>query len=360
MGRGRGLPGAAIVVSAVLTACAPRYDTPWGEAPAAPRLTLDGGAGTLRAADGLTLPLRAWSPDDRRFPGGPWAVVLALHGFNDYSRAFAEAGRWLADHGVAVLAYDQRGFGGGPRAGAWAGTAALVGDLRAAAAVLRDRYPGVPLYLLGESMGGAVVMAALADPDPPKVDGAILSAPAVWGRSTLPWAYRLLLDTLVRVAPALRLSGSGLGVWPSDNQEMLVALASDPLVLKKTRVDAIHGLTGLMDEALAIGRAGALPGPVLWLYGARDEIIPPAQTLAAAAPLRPKDDQTFVAYPQGYHMLLRDLQGETVLRDILSWLGDHDAPLPSGLAVDPAAIRIPGPPRPGARAPGVIEAKPEP
>lgn len=349
-----------LALAALLAACAPRYGD-WGDGPSGPpRLALPAGAatGSLHTADGLTLPLRAWGPG-----ADPRAVLLALHGFNDYGQAFAEAGRWLADHGIAVYALDQRGFGAGPRAGHWAGTAALTDDVRTMVALLRQRHPGLPLYVLGESMGGAVVMAALARPDAPRVAGAILSAPAVWGLSTMPWYQRLLLEAAVRVAPTLTVSGRGLGIWPTDNMEMLYVLSRDPLVLKETRLDAIYGLSLLMDDAYGLARDGRLPGPVLWLYGARDEIIPPGQTLTAARGLDPDDDQRFVAYPQGYHMLLRDLQGETVLRDILAWMTAPESllpsGLPSGLSVDPATITIPPAPRRGARAPGRIDPRPK-
>ncbi|MEJ0071172.1 MAG: alpha/beta fold hydrolase [Pseudomonadota bacterium] len=65
-----------------------------------------------------------------------------------------------ARHGIATYAYDQRGFGGAPDRGRWAGTPQLAADVASAAALLRGRYPGVPLYLLGESMGGAVAILA--------------------------------------------------------------------------------------------------------------------------------------------------------------------------------------------------------
>ena len=66
--------------------------------------------------DGAKLPLRSWLPKDK-----PRAIILALHGFNDYSNAFAAPGKEWAKHGVATFAYDQRGFGGAPERGRWAG-----------------------------------------------------------------------------------------------------------------------------------------------------------------------------------------------------------------------------------------------
>src|SRR5205814_80154 len=63
-------------------------------------------------ADGTVLPLRQW------LPAGPVkAVILALHGFNDYSNAFEGPGDAWAKRGIATYAYDQRGFGAAPERG---------------------------------------------------------------------------------------------------------------------------------------------------------------------------------------------------------------------------------------------------
>ena len=106
--------------------------------------------------DGAKLPLRSWLPD-----GKPRAIILALHGFNDYSNAFTHPGVDWAKDGIATYAYDQRGFGEAPGRGLWAGSKRLAEDLTLTSRLLRARYPGTPLYLLGESMGGAVVAAAI-------------------------------------------------------------------------------------------------------------------------------------------------------------------------------------------------------
>ena len=58
------------------------------------------------AADGARLPVRSWLPKDKAR-----AVIVAAHGFNDYSAFFASPGPWFADRGIAAYAFDQRGFG---------------------------------------------------------------------------------------------------------------------------------------------------------------------------------------------------------------------------------------------------------
>lgn len=292
---------------------------PPGSTSAAPKLA----AAHFVAADGAVLPLRHWLPTPQR----PRAVVIALHGFNDYSRAFEQPAEYFRRHRIACYAYDQRGFGRAPERGFWAGTAAYTADLVQFTAAVRQSYPGVPIYLLGESMGAAVAIVAMTNPDPPAADGLILSAPAVWSRGTMPWYQRIVLETTARTVPWLTLTGDGLNVIASDNIDMLRGLGRDPWVIKATRVDAIYGLVDLMDEAMA--RVDQLRVPTLVLVGERDQIIPkdPLQRMLEKLPQPPARVAT---YSDGYHLLLRDLQAEKPWRDIVAWVGNRSEPLPSG------------------------------
>jgi alpha-beta hydrolase superfamily lysophospholipase len=280
------------------------------------------------AADGQVLPLRRWLPN-----GPVRAVILALHGFNDYSNAFEEPGEAWAKQGIATYAYDQRGFGAAPERGFWRGRAALAADAATAAQILRHLYPNAPLYLLGESMGGAVAVVAATGESgtaAPDVDGMVLTAPAVWGRATMDVLPRLALWVGVRVAPGLTLTGRGLEKKPSDNIVMLRALSRDPLVIKETRVDTIYGLVDLMDAALA--SAPRLDVPLLLMYGAKDEIVPkaPIRRFVDGLPPNCRRRARLAWYEDGYHMLLRDLEGPTVIADVASWVLAGAGPLPSG------------------------------
>jgi acylglycerol lipase len=99
-------------------------------------------------------------------------------------------------------------------------------------------------------------------------------------------------------------------------------------VIKSPRVDLVWGLVNAMDGALEA--APKLKGPMLIAYGARERVVPPSimRMLARRIP----DDPTikFAVYDEGYHLLLRDLQAGRVQQDVLSWMLDPQAPLPSG------------------------------
>jgi acylglycerol lipase len=277
------------------------------------------------ARDGMRLPLRRWEAEANT----PRAVIVALHGMSDYSNAFDMPGKAWAKLGITTLAYDQRGFGRSDNPGLWAGADAMRADLNDAVTAARARYPGVPVFALGESMGGAVVLTALASNEPPAADGVILVAPAVWSRGDMPLLYRAALFLGAHLLPGMILSNNAAGrvvtITPSDNVPMLRALGKDPLFQKKTRIDTLSGLVNLMDEARTAPEHITSAPPILFLYGANDQIIPPAPTQAVIAALGEK--ATVKRYEHGWHMLLRDLEGETVDGDVADWVLGQGKPV---------------------------------
>jgi len=306
----------------LLAGCATPYTRPAAPDTVTPALYADHAV----MADGYALPLSVWRPPDD-IPVR--AVALALHGLNDYRRAFAAVGPALAGHGVATYAYDQRGFGETQAAGVWHGGRRLAEDMRAMAKLLRAAYPGRPLYAIGESLGGAVLLSTLQRP-PPDIDGMILIAPAVWSRDTMPLLQRISLWLAAHVTPGETLTGRFLHISPSDNEEMLRALHADPLIIKATRVDVLYGTANLMDNAYAA--ASKLLMPAFILYGQHDEIIPkqPICDMLEELPRGALRRWRMAYYPDGYHMLTRDLHRQAVLADIAAWLSNPDSALPSG------------------------------
>jgi acylglycerol lipase len=313
-----------------LTACAPivqmagRPDATFQ----GPRLETDG----FVSFDGARLEMQRWEP-----AGGaePWAVIIGLHGMNDYSNAFhLAAPAWAAD-GIATYAYDQRGFGGSPGRGVWA-DGLMAEDLRTLAALLRQRYPHAIIAVAGESMGGAVAIEAFASDRPPVADRLVLISPAVWGWSNQPLPYATTLWIAAHTARGWVVKPPDFlvsRVQPSDNREELVRMGRDPAMIWGARSDTIYGLVSTMQHAQQ--RIGLVKAPTLYLAGAHDKIIPKAPHLQAAHRLKPIDRSAW--YPNGWHLLLVDRQAPVVWADIESFIRDPHAPLPSGAPIVPGA-----------------------
>ena len=274
----------------------------------------------FNTADGPSLAARVWSHSK------PQHIVLGVHGFNDYSKSFERlAQHLLAETQATVYAYDQRGFGSNPQPGVWPGSEELINNLRHIAAQLRERHPGLPLTVIGESMGGAVVLIAASETPGLAADQLILKAPAVWGAQSMPLYQRLSLYTMNLIAPEMSFTGRGLsslGIRPTDDPEVSRDLSRDPLVIKATRVSSLAGLTELMGRAQTL--TNLPPQRTLLLYGLHDKIIPQQPVCdwltnlnsAASVPLR----TDVVIYKEGWHMLTRQLSARETLEDLGQWI----------------------------------------
>jgi acylglycerol lipase len=274
-------------------------------------------AGHWIARDGYRLAFSSWPA------AKPKAVIVALHGMNDYGEAFALPAKFWSENGVTTYAYDQRGFGRTEGNGRWAGTEAMVADAREFIALVRSRHPTLPVYLAGESMGGAVAILAGADGRELGAEAVILVSPALLGWSHLGVAETTLLRTMMEISPGSQVTGQGVNRQPSDNIPVLDALGRDPYVIKRTRVDAVYGLVNLMEAAWQ--RAPEQKLPTLVVYAGGDQVVPS----------RPIEDLVHrmstvrsICYMDGFHMLLRDVKGARAWQAILDYIIDRSGRTP--------------------------------
>ena len=313
---------AALLGAVMLANCAPMV-VPAGQARHPPLLE----EGRYLAADGTALPLTVWPATKGTFAK---AVILGLHGFGDYRTAWEDPAAIWAGDGVTTYAFDQRGFGGSPTRGRWAGTDTMVDDIKAIAKLVRARHPGVPLYLAGESMGGALALVAAergAD-----IDGLILLATALRSRDTLGSLATGGLEFFAHTVPWLPIGPTSIDFQPTDNPKTMDKLRKDPMMVRNPRIDLAYGLVEAMDAAK--DAAPHIGKPYLMLHGLGDKIVPqgPVKSAIELMPRRPDSHLAF--YQNGYHLLLRDKEGPTVARDILGWIDDKQAALLSGADAD--------------------------
>lgn len=265
------------------------------------------------ADDAVKLPLQVWNP-----PSTPHTQLVLLHGFNEYAGAFDRVGKYLSQNGVKVWAYDQRGFGRGAQRGLWAGGERMAKDAREFVQLVHQQHPDKPLFLMGASMGAAVALKATSKYRNLPLNGVLLEAPAVWTRATQPFYQRWALSVTKRVAPNWSPSGKSLKIRASDNDEMLREIWKSPCMIRKSRIDTVAGVVDLMD--MAYRDADAMPYPTLIMYGLKDQVIPHRPVLRLVERLPAVKGSTYKEYPNGWHMLTRDLQGQLVMQDMLQWM----------------------------------------
>lgn len=285
-----------IAMCLALTACVAQRLAP-GPGPTTPQFV---DQGHWMAHDGYVLGMSQWQAPNADI------VIIALHGMNDYGQFIDAAAKNWQSHGITTYAYDQRGFGRTEGNGRWPGHDVMAQDARTFIALVREKHPNARVYLMGESMGAAVAMVAAGGRSEPIADGIILVSPALWGWSNLDVIKRSALWIMMRIAPGSRLTGRGLNIKPSDNENMLIALGRDPYVIKATRIDAVNGLVDLMEAAWQ--SAPAVNTPAMVLYATGDEVVPSEPIAEAAAKMPTK--ARIACFGDGFHMLLRDLQAQ--------------------------------------------------
>jgi alpha-beta hydrolase superfamily lysophospholipase len=268
--------------------------------------------GTFAGTGGLPLYYQAWLPIGRRAR----AVLINLHGLGDHSSLYPTIARYFPARGIAVYAYDMRGNGRSPgQRGYLRSWEEYRGDLHVFLAHVREREPDLPIFVLGHSLGGLVVLDYLLQ-CPAGLSGAIAAAPPL-GK--------------VGVPPILMALGRIMSrVWPRFSLEVgmdLSGLARDPAVVETVLADPLfhrRGTARLSTEVTeAIGRvqsrAASLLLPLLILHGSDDRMVPPDGSRQFFSKLR-CPDREFREYPGAYHGLFADIGYEEVLGDVERWL----------------------------------------
>lgn len=268
---------------------------------------------TLRTADGQTLALREWLAT----PAAPLAVVHITHGLGEHAGRYAHVAQRLNALGFAVRAHDH--FGHGLSSGARGGLPnelRLVDDLALLIDNARAAYPGLPVVLLGHSMGGLVAASFVARGVRP-VNALVLSSPAL--SPTLSAAQKGLIAVLSRLAPGLRV-GNGLDAQDlSHDPAVAPAYLSDPL--NHDRIGARLARFLADEGARVMSVAPRWPVPTLLLYAGADRLVQPQGSRAFAAAAAPSGKVQAFAFEQHFHELFNELDARPVFEALEQWLG---------------------------------------
>lgn len=268
----------------------------------------------LEGVGGVRLYSQSWLPD-----GPPRAVVVIAHGAGEHSGRYAHVAARLVDEGYAVYALDHRGHGRSEGARAVIDRVDnAVEDLDQLIVLAASEHPGVPLFLLGHSMGGTIsVRYAIAHQD--RLTGLILSAPLAALEAASP-ATRLVARLLSAVAPRLGLFAVD-STLVSRDPDVVKAYETDPLV-HHARLPArtISELAGAVDSFPEAVRAIVVP--TLIMYGSGDHLVPPAGSMMLNDRIGAADT-TLKTYDGLYHEILNEPEQDAVMDDMCSWLRAH-------------------------------------
>ena len=268
------------------------------------------------ASDGDNLALHDWPLPEGALPRG---MVVLVHGLGEHMGRYEKVARHLNDWGFAVRGYDQYGHGesGGPRGGLPSSTR-LLDDLAdvvdSTRAHMGRQTPSIPLILLGHSLGGLVVGRFVSLNMRP-VDALVMSSPAL--DPGLNGFQKLLLATLPKIAPNLRV-GNGLDVqFTSHDPAMVAAYRADPLV--HDRISARLALFIAEAGPATLAQAPRWCVPTLLMYAGQDKLVNRAGSRAFAT-ASPKQVLTSNCFEGLYHELFNEQAPEPVFAMLKDWL----------------------------------------
>jgi alpha-beta hydrolase superfamily lysophospholipase len=280
-------------------------------------------SGSLAGVGGQHLFWRSWTPDEPAH-----AVIVLVHGLGEHSGRYEHVVARLVDEGYAVHTLDHRGHGrsDGPRA-LIEDMDHVVTDLDALVDEAVAAHPGLPVFLLGHSMGGLIsVRYALAHQD--RLAGLVLSA-SLAELDPVPKPLELVARTLSVIAPRTPLIALDSALVSRD-PTVVSDYRSDPLV-HHGKIPARTAVQLADSVARFPETVDAITVPVLILYGTADGLCPPAGSVMLGERIG-SSDKTVTAYEGLFHEILNEPERERVLDDIAGWLAVR-APAPVSGAV---------------------------
>lgn len=248
---------------------------------------------------------RQWLTD-----GPPRALVLIIHGIAEHSGRYDAVGSQFAAAGIGAVAIDQRGHG--TTEGSRGYVEKFTGFLDDVEdQLLEMRSIGVPIVLLGHSMGG-LVSTAYAISDRPSPDLLVLSGPALG--TDMPGWQQTAVSKLAQLSPKLFLAP------PFDTK----VLSRDPAVGREYNADPLikaGGSANLIAELMATMQATAssvdrLTIPTLCLHGADDELVP----ASGSEVLEGVPGVTRRVLPHLRHEIFNEPEGEDVVASVIDWI----------------------------------------
>jgi len=258
------------------------------------------------------------------------AILILVHGFGEHCGRYDALFKQFSSQGIQSYSWDQRGFGEtakkSKQQGNTQGWEKVLGDVDDA--ILRNKKAGVPLILMGHSMGGGIILSYLTQGEKyqgvAKVKAAIASSPLVQlTHPPAPPVYFALRYVVAPVAPGLKYSAAIDPNGISRDPEEVKNYVEDPLIKDTATLGCLKDM--LVNGELLLTSAAKITTPVLVVHGTVD----PINKFSAAKQMFEhisSSDKTFLGFEGCYHELHHELaeDRQKVIKDYIDWIELHE------------------------------------
>lgn len=259
---------------------------------------------------------QGWLPDAAKYKE-PKAVVLLLHGLGEHSSRYEHVAEFFTHHGFAVLACDRSGHGksGGSR-GHIAKYEYVFDDIVKLHSQATSKYPNIPVFLYGHSMGGGIVLDYLLNKKHTGLKGVIATSPLL-EPAFKPPAVLLFIGKIMRsIYPGFTQNNQLDVNQISKDKSVVAAYTADPLVHSKVSSETALGMLTSGENSLK--NVGKINIPLLLLHGDKDGLTSHVATQQFAS--KATGDVTLKIWEGGYHELHNDPEKMEVLEFIYQWI----------------------------------------
>lgn len=268
----------------------------------------------MKSSCGLNLFGRDWHPDDQ----APKAVITLIHGLGDHSGRFAHVAKFFTNCGIAVTTFDLPGHGRSEgKRGHFESYDAVMQDIQSLVQYTVNKYPDLPVFLYGHSLGGALVLY-FGYTQNANLYGLVVTSPGLSPAAPIPPFKLVMGKILSRVLPSFGM----------DNGLDTSGISHDPLVVERYRNDPlVHpfisarlgmDLIANGEWILARNSSSPFPYPLLFMQGDQDRLVNPQKNIAFGQQLT--GDVTFKTWQGMYHELHNETDQLDVFHLIFDWI----------------------------------------